>query len=84
VAAKGIVGHVTSSPFRDLRSIDMLTGEIAVEVIWVVGVSPALWYFRHIASIFLTMDTYVAAKGIVGHVTSSPFRSFSGFIIYKY
>jgi hypothetical protein len=29
----------------------------------------------------LTMDTYVAAKGKVGHVTSSAFRSFSGFII---
>jgi hypothetical protein len=31
--------------------------------------------------ILLTMDTYVAAKGKVGHVTSSTFRSFSGFII---
>jgi hypothetical protein len=30
--------------------------------------------------ILLTMDTYVAAKGKVGHVTSSAFRSFSGFI----
>ena len=34
--------------------------------------------------ILLTMDTSVAAKGKVGHVTSSAFRSFSGFIIYKY
>ena len=34
--------------------------------------------------ILSTMDTYVAAKGKVGHVTSSAFRSFSGFIIYKY
>jgi hypothetical protein len=34
--------------------------------------------------ILLTMDTYVAAKGKVGHVTSSAFRSFSGFVIYKY
>ena len=34
--------------------------------------------------ILLTMDTYVAAKGKVGHVTSSAFRSFSGFILYKY
>jgi hypothetical protein len=33
----------------------MLTGEIAVEVTGVVGVSPALWYFRYIASIFLTL-----------------------------
>ena len=34
--------------------------------------------------ILLTMDTYVAAKGKVGHVTSSAFRSFSGVVIYKY
>ena len=34
--------------------------------------------------ILLTMDTSVAAKGKVGHVTYSVFRSFSGFIIYKY
>jgi hypothetical protein len=39
----------------DLRPIDILTGEIAVEVTGVVGVSPALWYFRYIASIFLTL-----------------------------
>jgi hypothetical protein len=39
----------------DLRSIDILTGEIAIEVTGVVGVSPALWYFRYIASIFLTL-----------------------------
>ena len=31
--------------------------------------------------ILLTMDTDVAAKGKVGHVTSSAFRSFSDFII---
>jgi hypothetical protein len=37
----------------DLRPIDILTGEIAIEVTGVVGVSPALWYFRYIASIFL-------------------------------
>ena len=30
--------------------------------------------------ILLTMDTYVAAKGKVGHVTSSAFRSFSRFL----
>jgi uncharacterized membrane protein len=34
--------------------------------------------------ILLTMDTYVAANGKVGHVTSSAFRSFSGVIIYNY
>jgi hypothetical protein len=42
----------------DLRAIDILTGEIAVEVTGggggVVGVSPALWYVRYIVSIFLT------------------------------
>jgi hypothetical protein len=38
----------------------------------------------HAPVILVTMDTYVAAKGKVGHVTSSAFRSFSGFIIYKY
>jgi hypothetical protein len=43
----------------DLRPIDMLTGEIAVEVTGVVGVSPALWYFRYIASIFLTTQAPV-------------------------
>ena len=39
----------------DLRPIDILTEEIAVEMTEVVGVSPALWYFRYIASIFLTL-----------------------------
>ena len=39
----------------DLRPIDILTEEIAVEVTGVVGVSPALWYFRYIASICLTL-----------------------------
>ena len=39
----------------DLRPIDILTGEIAIEVTGVVGVNPALWYFRYIASIFLTL-----------------------------
>ena len=39
----------------DLCPFDILTGEIAVEVTGVVGVSPALWYFRYIASIFLTL-----------------------------
>ena len=39
----------------DLCPIDILVGEIAVEVTGVVGVSPALWYFRYIAGIFLTL-----------------------------
>jgi hypothetical protein len=39
----------------DLRPIAILTEEIAIEVTGVVGVSPALWYFRYIASIFLTL-----------------------------
>jgi hypothetical protein len=39
----------------DLRPIDILTGELAIEVTGLVGVSPALWYFRYIASIFLTL-----------------------------
>jgi hypothetical protein len=30
----------------DLRPIDILTGETAVEVTGVVEVSPALWYFK--------------------------------------
>jgi hypothetical protein len=34
--------------------------------------------------ILLTMDTSVAAKGKKSHMTYSVFRSFSGFIIYKY
>ena len=42
-----------------MRPIDILTGEIEVEVTGVVGVSPALWYFRYIASIFLTTQTPV-------------------------
>jgi hypothetical protein len=33
--------------------------------------------------ILLTMDTYLAAKGKVGHVTSSAFRSFSYRIEYR-
>ena len=39
--------------------IDILTGEIAVEVTGVVGASPALWYFRYIVSIFLTTQAPV-------------------------
>jgi hypothetical protein len=40
---------------RRIYSLDILTGEIAIEVTGVVGASPALWYFRYIASIFLTL-----------------------------
>ena len=46
----------------DLRPIDILTGEIAIEVTGVVGVSPALWYFRYIASIFLTLHMRLWSK----------------------
>jgi hypothetical protein len=53
VAAKPKVGHVTS--FRFSVVLGLLFLEIAVEVSGVVGVSPALWYFRYIASIFLTL-----------------------------
>ena len=41
--------------YTNLRPIDILTEEIAIEVTGIVGVSPALWYFRYIASIFLTL-----------------------------
>jgi hypothetical protein len=50
-----------------LRAIDILTGEIAVEVTGggggVVGVSPALWYVRYIVSIFLTLHKRLWAIG---------------------
>ena len=58
----------------DLCPIDILTGEIAVKVTGVVGVSPALCYFRYIASIFLTLHKrlwvivrFVDIGGIVDH-----------------
>jgi hypothetical protein len=41
------------------RPIYILTAEIAVEVTGVVGVSPAFWYFRYIASIFLTLHKHL-------------------------
>jgi hypothetical protein len=37
----------------DLHPIDILTGKIEIEVTGVVGVSPALWYFRYIASMVI-------------------------------
>ena len=48
-----------------MRPIDILTGEIAIEVTGVVGVSPALWYFRYIASIFLTTQAPVCQMTIM-------------------
>ena len=49
----------------DLCPIAILTEEIAVEVTEVVGVSPALWYFRYIASIFLTTQASVVYASIL-------------------
>ena len=46
-------GPVIRTPLLDR----ILTGEIAIEVTGVVGVSPALWYFRYIASIFFLLYT---------------------------
>jgi hypothetical protein len=46
---------------------NILTGEIEVEVTGVVGVSPALWYFRYIASIFLTTQSPVGRVGMYGN-----------------
>ena len=52
---------------NDLCPIAILTEEIAVEVTEVVGVSSALWYFRYIASIFLTTQVpVVEVTGVVG------------------
>ena len=54
----------------DLRPIDILTGEIAVEVTGVVGVSPALWYFRSIASNFrLYTSACVACRPLASIIT---------------
>jgi hypothetical protein len=41
-----------------LRPIDILTGEIAVEVTGVVGASPALWLFKG-----LPLSIYTSACG---------------------
>jgi hypothetical protein len=41
--------------------------------------------FLYLPTIYIPIqDSSWAAKGKVGHVTSSAFRSFLGFIIYKY
>jgi hypothetical protein len=45
----------TERVYYEIREISTFSGEIAIEVTGVVGVSPALWYFRYIASIFLTL-----------------------------
>ena len=53
--------------------IDILTGERAVEVTGVVGVSPALWYFRYIASLFLTLHKCLCSNK--GNDQSSEIKS---------
>ena len=55
----------------DLRPIDILTGAIAFEVTGVVGVSPALWYFRYIASIFLNRHKRLCLSLVVGKAVHS-------------
>ena len=62
----------------DLRPIDILTVEIAIEVTGVVGVSPALWYFRYIASIFLTLHKrlcFMCSLHVIHGVGSNQFLS---------
>ena len=49
----------------DLRPINILTGEITVEVTGVVGVNLALWYFRYIVSIFLTLHKRLWSMHII-------------------
>ena len=56
---------------NDLCPIDILTGEIVVEVTGVVGVSPALWYFRYIASIFFTLHKCLCMN-IVNKIEINP------------
>ena len=51
--------------------IDILTGEIAIEVTGVVGVSPTLWYFRYIASIFLTPHKRLWVNGYISPIFKS-------------
>jgi hypothetical protein len=60
----------------NLCPITILTEEIAVEVTEVVGVSPALWYFRYIASIFLTLHKRLC----VTCGRSVVFTGYSGFL----
>jgi hypothetical protein len=78
------------SPVKMLIGRKSLTN-LHSEMIFLQG-KPVFLYLRTIYTptltdnppILLTMDTSVAAKGKVGHMTYSVFRSFSGFIIYKY
>jgi hypothetical protein len=60
-------GHIWISVILMVRSIDILTAEIAVEVTGVVGESPALWYFRYIASIFLTLHKRLCCNRVQHH-----------------
>ena len=53
----------------DLRPIDFLTEEIAIEVTGVVGVSPALWYFRYIARYFWLYTSACACTLIIQSCT---------------
>jgi hypothetical protein len=55
----------------DLRPIDILTGEIAVEVTGVVGMSPPLWYFKYIASIVLTRHKRLCLSLVAGKAVHS-------------
>ena len=52
----------------DLCPIDILTGEIAVGVTGVVGVSPALWYFRYSEHIFDSTQAPVHRSRIYARV----------------
>jgi hypothetical protein len=54
-----------------LCPITILTEELAVEVTEVVEVSPALWYFRYIASIFLTLHKRLWARVVLNYETKS-------------
>ena len=59
---------------------DILTGEIAIEVTGVVGVSPALWYFRYIASIFLTLHKRLCPNHKLNEMTKTRLLPFLTFI----
>ena len=56
---------------NDLRPIDILIGEIVVEVTGVVGVRPPLWYFRYIANIFLTLRKRLCLSLVAGKAVHS-------------
>ena len=52
--------------------MSILTGEIAVEVTGVVGVSPALWYFRYIHVVSICLTTQVPVLQHQGCVQQVP------------